>query len=100
MEYSLAILKLIYLTIGRLEYECPQMVLLKYQLKKNSADRLFPDFCVLFFEFFVQIPPNIAPRHSIGSTEDKPLRHNNSYPGESSLRLTLATSVQKNFETT
>ena len=61
------------------------MVLLKYQLKKNSADRLFPDFCVLFFDFFVQIPMHMAPRHSIGSTEAEPLRYYTAFLGESSL---------------
>ena len=72
-------------TIGRSEYECPQMVHLKYRLKKNITDSLFPDFCVLISDFFVQISMNGPPRHSIGTTEDKPLRRNNSDPGESFL---------------
>jgi len=56
MEYSLAILKLIYLTIGRLEYECPQMVLLKYQLKKTAPTVYFLTSAYYFLNFLYKFP--------------------------------------------
>lgn len=61
------------------------MVHLKYRLKKNTADRIFSVFFVLLFDFFVQIPTHMAPRHSIGSTEAEPLRYYTAFLGESSL---------------
>ena len=74
------------------------MVLLKYRLKKNTADRIFSVFLVLLFDFFVLISMN-AP-HDTALVQQKPslsattIQTLESRPYDSH----LATSVQKNFE--